>query len=160
MEFFYPNLQNDMWRIIGYVFFENKDYFLADNKKAFDKDKLIDFLSEKGIAIFDTAEEIIRLKDNASDKFLEVVVHTDIANLLRQIPNCRAIVTTGQKATDLICSQLNINEQPAVGQAVLFMLENREYAFYRMPSTSRAYPKPIIEKAMAYAAMFKQINLL
>lgn len=34
MDFFYPNLQNDMWRIFGYIFFNDKEYFLTDNKKA------------------------------------------------------------------------------------------------------------------------------
>lgn len=27
MDFFYPNLQNDMWRIFGFIFFDDKDYF-------------------------------------------------------------------------------------------------------------------------------------
>lgn len=29
MDFFYPNLQNDMWRIVGLVFFGDKGYFLT-----------------------------------------------------------------------------------------------------------------------------------
>jgi len=37
MDFYYPNLQNDMWRIIGFVFYGDKDYFLTDTKKAIDK---------------------------------------------------------------------------------------------------------------------------
>ncbi len=53
-------------------------------------------------------------KDNASDKFLEVVEATDIAALLRQLPECRAIVTTGQKATDTLRQQFNV-EEPKVG---------------------------------------------
>ena len=28
MNFYYPNYQNDMWRIFGLIFFQNKDYFL------------------------------------------------------------------------------------------------------------------------------------
>ena len=27
MDFYYPNLNNDMWRIVGLLFFNNKDYF-------------------------------------------------------------------------------------------------------------------------------------
>ena len=26
MDFFYPNLQNDMWRIFGLIFFDNKEH--------------------------------------------------------------------------------------------------------------------------------------
>jgi hypothetical protein len=28
MNFFYPNLQNDMWRIFGFIFFRDKNHFL------------------------------------------------------------------------------------------------------------------------------------
>lgn len=44
MEFFYPNLQNDMWRIFGIIFFQNKDHFLNPDKKVFDKERIIDLL--------------------------------------------------------------------------------------------------------------------
>ena len=96
MEFFYPNLQNDMWRIFGIIFFQNKDHFLNPDKKVFDKERIIDLLNKKGIALYDTASAVRRLQDNASDKFLEVVEQTDISLLLKQIPMCKAIVTTGQ----------------------------------------------------------------
>ena len=123
MDFFYPNLQNDMWRIFGFLFYNNKEYFLLPDKKAFDKDKLIDFLTEKGIALYDTATSIRRLKDNASDKFLEVIEPTDIRLLLKQLPRCRAIVTTGQKATDIIREQIEVKE-PAVGGSSPFFFED------------------------------------
>ena len=110
MDFYYPNLNNDMWRIVGLLFFGDKDHFLNDTRKAFCREEIIDFLNEKGIALFDTASSIRRLQDNASDKFLEVVQPTDIAALLRQLPECRAIVTTGQKATDTLRAQLEVEE--------------------------------------------------
>ena len=34
MDFYYPNLINDMWRIVGLLFFNNKDYFLNETPKA------------------------------------------------------------------------------------------------------------------------------
>ena len=34
MDFFYPNLQNDMWRIVGLIFFQNKEHFLNPEKKS------------------------------------------------------------------------------------------------------------------------------
>ena len=102
MDFFYPNLQNDMWRIVGLVFFGDKGYFLTPDAKRFDKERIVRFCEEKGLALYDTAEEIIRLKNNASDNFLQVVREVDLAQLLAAVPTCRAIVTTGQKATDVI----------------------------------------------------------
>ena len=112
MEFFYPNLQNDMWRIFGIIFFQNKDHFLNPDKKVFDKERIIDLLNKKGIALYDTASAVRRLQDNASDKFLEVVEQTDISLLLKQIPMCKAIVlslihiyqySNQQKAINNIC---------------------------------------------------------
>ena len=69
--------------------------------------------------MFDTASAIRRLQDNASDKFLEVVQPTDIPALLHRIPQCKAIVTTGEKVVltspksgNKAC-RLPLMEQPA-----------------------------------------------
>ena len=72
-----------------FLFFGDKEHFLNESRKAFCREQIVDFLNEKGIALFDTASSIRRLQDNASDKFLEVVQPTDIAALLRQLPECR-----------------------------------------------------------------------
>ncbi len=32
MDFYYPNFQNDMWRIMGLIFFSDKEYFIRDKK--------------------------------------------------------------------------------------------------------------------------------
>lgn len=159
MDFFYPNLQNDMWRIFGLIFFDDKDRFLFPDKKAFDKKRLIEFLSEKGIALYDTASSVRRLQDNASDKFLEVVEPTDIRLLLKQLPQCKAIVTTGQKATDIIRSQIDV-EEPKVGESCPFEFEDRTLRLYRMPSSSRAYPLAIEKKASVYRFMLNELDFL
>ena len=159
MDFFYPNLQNDMWRIFGLIFFDDKDYFLFPDKKAFDKKRLIEFLTEKGIALYDTASSVRRLQDNASDKFLEVVEPTDIRLLLKQLPQCKAIVTTGQKATDIIRSQIDV-EEPKVGESRPFEFEDRTLRLYRMPSSSRAYPLAIEKKASVYRCMLNELDFL
>jgi G:T/U-mismatch repair DNA glycosylase len=102
MEFFYPNWINDMWRVMGVIFFGNRRHFEALNEKHFDAERVATFCRQLGIALFDTACEVRRLKNNASDKFLEVVTPTDIGALLAQLPHCKAIVTTGQKATETL----------------------------------------------------------
>ena len=55
MEFFYPNWINDMWRIMGLIFFDDKEHFVAEEcgKKVrrFDREKCAGFASEKGIAM-------------------------------------------------------------------------------------------------------------
>ena len=159
MDFYYPNLNNDMWRIFGILFFDDKDYFLNETRKAFCRERIIDFLNEKGIALFDTASSIRRLQDNASDKFLEVVEATDVTALLRQLPECKAIVTTGQKATDTLRQQFNV-EEPKVGDYSEFIFEGRAMRLYRMPSSSRAYPLALDKKATAYRSMYQDLQIL
>lgn len=154
MDFYYPNLNNDMWRIVGLLFFNNKDYFLNETRKAFCRERIISFLNDKGIALFDTASAIRRLQDNASDKFLEVVQPTDISRLLGQLPECKAIVTTGQKATDTLRAQFEV-EEPKVGDFSEFVFDGRPMRLYRMPSSSRAYPLALYKKRQHTAPCIK-----
>ena len=164
MDFFYPNWINDMWRIIGYLFFDDKEHFVAegtDGKKVkrFDRDICAGFAASAGIAMYDTASEVRRLKDNASDKFLEVVTPTDIADLISRIPECNAIVTTGQKATDTITHTFEC-EEPAVGEFTEAMIGGRKIRLWRMPSSSRAYPLALEKKAEYYRRMYEYENIL
>lgn len=185
MDFYYPNWINDFWRICGIVFFGDKTYFETPGEKKFDKDRIIAFCREKGIAMYDTATEIRRLMDNASDKFLEVVTPTDIPALLAAIPQCRVIVTTGQKATETLCATFGCPEPPMGGTVPIRIPaslpgylfapspadslaasaqpdrpEDRTLQFWRMPSTSRAYPSPIEKKAAAYRTLFLSAGIL
>ena len=161
MEFYYPNYQNDMWKIFGLVFFQNKEHFLDIANKKFKEQQIRDFLNEKGIAIFDTAYQIVRLKGNASDKFLQISKPTDLAKLLQHIPQCHSIMTTGDKATDtLMLSMPEDTEKPQIGKSTKAHFTGRDLTLYRMPSSSRAYPLAIEKKAEAYAQLFKEIGLL
>lgn len=167
MDFFYPNWINDMWRIMGLIFFDDKDHFVASGKdgrkeKRFDRDRCAGFAWEKGIAMYDTATEVRRLKDNASDKFLEIVVPTDIKALLEKLPECHAVVTTGQKATDVMTEMFGCDEPPVGGHTVFTLDEKctRSVRFWRMPSSSRAYPLPLEKKAEHYRRMYEKENML
>ena len=159
MEFYYPNWINDFWRICGLVFYGEKDHFVVAGQKRFDLEKIKEFCLEKGIALYDTATEVRRLQDNASDKFLEVVTPTDIPALLERIPQCRAVVTTGQKATDVLVGAFGCDE-PAVGGSAPVTIAGRALEFWRMPSTSRAYPLPLERKAEAYRRLFAALGLV
>lgn len=161
MDFYYPNYQNDMWRIFGLIFFKDKDYFLDLPNKCFKEQQIRDFLTEIGIAIFDTAYQVKRLQGNASDKFLEIVTATDLSQLLGQIPMCHTIMTTGDKATDTLMQHFpeQINK-PVIGQSVQVNYVNRELNLYRLPSSSRAYPLALDRKADAYKQFFQTIGFL
>ena len=160
MNFYYPNFQNDMWRIFGIVFFDNKNHFIAQNGKVFNESDIRDFLTSKGIALFDTAVEVIRHKGNASDQFLEIVKPADLKTLLSQIPHCKTIVTTGQKATDTLMMILKVNNTPPVCGYIHASYGGRKLICYRMPSSSRAYPKALTDKSLDYKRMFEAIGLL
>ena len=159
MEFYYPNWLNDFWRICGMVFFGDREHFVVPGEKRFDPQMIMAFCKEKGIALYDTATEIRRLKDNASDKFLEVVTPTDITALLERIPECRAVVTTGQRATDVLVGAFGCDE-PRVGGRAGLTVSGRGLDFWRMPSTSRAYPLSLEKKADAYRSLFNTLGLL
>ena len=73
MAFYYPNFINDMWRIVGLLFFHDKDHFVDAAHKRFRLDLLVPFLQSQGIALFDTATRIRRTTGTASDKDLEIV---------------------------------------------------------------------------------------
>ena len=164
MDFYYPNFINDHWRIEGEVFFGDRNHFVDVEAKRFKINEIVSFCQDKGIAFYDTSTAIRRLMDNASDKFLEVVEPTDIPALISKLPHLRAIVTTGEKATDTICASLQIPETPKVNTFVtipqLLNHDSESIILYRLPSSSRAYPLAFTKKAEAYRKMFEHTGLL
>ena len=162
MDFYYPNFINDHWRIEGQIFFGDKNHFVDVKAKRFKIDEIVAFCQEKGLAFFDTSTAIRRLQGNASDKFLEVVEPTDIRALLAQLPHCRAIVTTGEKATETICAYFGIPVIPKVNTHIELSIPSplgeagRGLQLYRLPSSSRAYPLSFDKKVEAYRRCFNQ----
>ena len=163
MDFFYPNFINDHWRIEGAIFFGNRNHFVDEKAKQFKLDEIVAFCQEKGLAFFDTSTAIRRLQDNASDKFLEVVEPTNIPALLTHLPHLRAIVTTGEKATDTICASLSIPTMPKVNTFVpipnVYNQDGQQLILYRLPSSSRAYPLAFDKKVEAYRRMFLTVSI-
>ncbi len=159
MEFFYPNFTNDMWRIFGFCFFGDKQYFVDEEHKSFRQQDIEQLLRQRGIGLYDTATAIVRTQGTAADKDLEVVEATDLEALLDKIPHCQVVVTTGEKATSVFCEHFAL-EAPKVGTYVAFSYGLRTLRLYRMPSSSRAYPMRVERKAEYYKPMFEAINIL
>lgn len=157
MDFFYPNFQNDMWRIFGLVFFGDKDHFVDNEARTFHREEIIELLNREGIALYDTATKVIRTQNTASDKDLEVVTPTDLDSLLKRMPMLEGVVTTGQKATDLFTEHFKI-AQPKVGESVTFEFYGKELRLWRMPSSSRAYPMKVDRKAEIYERVLLKTN--
>ena len=146
MEFYYPNKTNDFWRIMGIIFYGDVNHFR---------------LSEKGIALHDTGAAVRRLKDNASDKFLDIVEPVNLGALLAEMPECRFIATTGEKAASVV-AMLTSSPLPKIGEwvDVTWEADGRELEITRMPSTSRAYPLAVEAKADAYRQLFIRAGLI
>ena len=156
-DFFYPNFINDHWRIEGKVFYGDKDYFVDNVAKRFRLRVIAEHCNGRGIAFFDTATAVRRLKDNASDKFLEVVEPTDIRALTAGLRQLKAVITTGEKATETICRYFGLDNMPRVNGYT--ELEDG-LEMYRLPSSSRAYPLAFDKKVEAYRAMFQRYGMV
>ena len=158
MPFYYPNWINDFWRIMGLIHFGDKNHFCIPGQKRFDEVTIREFCTREGLAFYDTACEVRRLKDNASDAFLEVVTPTDIRALLARIPECHTLVTTGEKASQVVAQAFGCPVPPVGGSTVIssegVAEVEKSLTFWRMPSTSRAYPLPLEKKAEAYHKLF------
>lgn len=160
MDFFYPNLINDFWRIMGIIFFNDKDALYDPIIKQFKLDAIKHLLNEKKIGMGDTGLEIKRLAGNASDKFLEIITPIPLWETLSLIPSCENLATTGEKAASVIAS-ITGTHIPKVGANVTTSKpDGSPLTIWRMPSTSRAYPLPIDKKAAFYTNMFRNIGLI
>lgn len=159
MDWYYPNFMNDMWRIFGICFFDDKQHFIVPGKKRFALEKIKTFLEEKRVAIFDTALRIRRTKGTASDKDLEIVEPADLDSMLRALPDCRGVLTAGQLATQIFTEHYGITaaKKMKMGSYVEFQFEGRSLRLYRMPSSSRAYPMATEKKAEYYQRMFDDL---
>lgn len=142
------------------IFFSDKNYFVDVKKKQFKKDAITAFLTKQNIAMYDTAISVIRHKNNAADKDLEVVEAAGIIDIIQKLPSLQKIIVTGQKALDTIVNQLTAESikisPPAVGAYVLFTAHSRSLRLYRMPSSSRAYPLALEKKSEVYDTIFNE----
>ena len=155
MNFYYPNPTNDFWRIMGQIFYGDPLALYNSEKKEFDLAEIKVLLRREGIAMSDTGYKVRRLRDNASDKFLEIVEPVNLYGLLVDMPRCHVVATTGEKAASVI-AELTGTAAPKVGEYVDAVYEplQRPLRIWRMPSTSRAYPLPLLQKAAFYHRLF------
>lgn len=159
MDFYYPNFINDMWRVFGLVYFDDREALVDKEHKTFRLEKIKSLLVEKGIALSDTGREVVRTKGNASDKDLDIRGTIDLAAVLARLPHLTAVATTGEKAAGVIAA-ITGTEAPAMGEFRECRLADsngheRRFRHWRMPSTSRAYPLPLEQKARFYSRLLK-----
>ncbi len=156
MDFYYPNPTNDFWRIMGLIFLGDKNALYDESMKRFDLDAVKSLMTEKHIALNDTARKVRRLKGNASDKYLEIVEPVPLYDLLESMPDCRTVATTGEKAAGVV-ADLTGTEVPKMGECVE---APGGLSVWRMPSTSRAYPMKAEVKAEYYRRLLEATGIL
>ena len=156
MEFYYPNRTNDFWFMMGLIFFGDRDALYNRDTRLFDLDAIKRLLNERGIALNDTGRVVRRLKGNASDKFLEIVEPVPLFDVLARMPQCHTVATTGEKAAGVIAS-LTDTAIPKMGEMVT---SADGLHIWRMPSTSRAYPMKLENKAAYYEELFRSCGVL
>lgn len=156
MDFYYPNPTNDFWRIMGLLFLGDKDALYDREARRFNLNAIKSLMTEHHIALNDTAREVRRLKGNASDKFLEIVTPVPLADLLKEMPDCHTVATTGEKAAGVV-AELTDTPLPKMGECITAA---SGLSIWRMPSTSRAYPMRLENKAEYYRRMFEACGIL
>ena len=160
MEWYYPNYTNDMWRIMGLIFYGDKLYFVDEAHKTYRLDAIKAMMREKGIAIFDTCLRIRRTMGNAADKDLEVVEQADLDGMLRALPQCRGVVTAGQLASNIFAGHYGLDvKKMKLGERCDFTFDNRTVSLFREPSSSRAFPMRVEQKAQYYLQMFEALGI-
>lgn len=147
-----------MWRIWALIATGDKSAFLMPDGKNFDKDRIVAYCHAIGLALSDTGEKVVREKGNASDAHLRVEKPRDFGLLLEQIPLCHDVALTGEKAVATLGSIVGF-KTIGIGEFVeTDHFCGRNVRIWRMPSSSRAYPRPIEWKADYYRRMLEYVN--
>lgn len=156
MEFYYPNRNNDFWRVMGLLYLGDPLALYDKTARTYRLEQIKELLDAHHIALGDTGHRVRRLEGNAADKSLEIVEPVDLDALLARMPDCRAVATTGEKAAGVVAA-LTGTPAPRMGECVP---GPRSIGIWRMPSTSRAYPLALDRKAGYYATMLRAAGCL
>ena len=160
MNFYYPNRTNDFWKIMGIIMENNPEAFYDKANKSYHPEKIKEMLVKRRIALADTGIKVRRLRDNASDKFLEIVETLDLPALLETMPQCRAIGAAGEKAASVVASIAGIPIPPIGIPSQWTLPSGRIIGIWRLPSTSRAYPLAPEKKAEAFRKFLKEEGII
>lgn len=156
MDFYYPNRTNDFWFMMGLIFFGDRDALYDRGTRLFNLPAIKKLLTGKGIALHDTARKVRRLKGNASDKFLDILEPVPLRELLAAMPECHTVAATGEKAAGVV-AELTGTPVPVMGG---MLTDASGLNIWRMPSTSRAFPMKLGDKASYYARMFRAAGVI
>lgn len=119
IHFYYPNKNNNMWRILGDIFYDETSHFYTTrnalatgNSKIvtcdLDEARIRHFAGSAPIGFFDVCSRIRRRSGNSSDANIDTLRRTDVFHdVLAHTPRCEAIVTTGTLALTMLLDALH-----------------------------------------------------
>ena len=145
-EFFYPNPNNDFWKVVFKV--ANKD--LDDYQKEEPVKIRKQILSDLKMGIADIGEKVLRQKDSSKDDNLFPIEYTDIFSLLEKHPAIKKIIITSSSGSNSVLSwfhnycalnkfRLDIPKSKLPIKAML-LFSKREIKIEIISSTSRLSP--------------------
>lgn len=144
--FFYPNPNNDFWRII----FKTAGLDLEDSQKMNSVEFRKKVLTKLGLGIADICQRIYRQQSSSNDNAVFPVEFTNIFLLLEKHPDITTIVVTSssKKSSALVWlhQYCSLNEKPfkipkgTLPKKTLLNFNNKPITIEIVPSTSRQSP--------------------
>lgn len=99
-EFFYPNPNNDFWRVLFRVAGKKLD----DHRNAEPVEIRKQVLTELNLGIGDIGKRILRQKESSKDESLFPIEYTDIFSILNNHPTIRKIIITSSSGGNSVLS--------------------------------------------------------
>ena len=148
MDFYYPNFINDMWRIMGYIFHGDRNWFVDERAKCFKKEMIVEFLLDKGIV---GKEAILK-------GFANVCETTGLRGRWEKLNDKPLVICdTGHNVAGWKFLSQQIEKQPCTHRHIVFgmvddkdvehvlqllrdKLKNGVKFYWTQPSTKRAIP--------------------
>ncbi|KAG5496091.1 hypothetical protein JKF63_02389 [Porcisia hertigi] len=166
IRFFYPNPNNDMWKVLGLVFYDDADAFYSPVEctssalslphphpsfksprsgtatRALDEARILRFAGSQPIGFFDTCRRVRRHLGNSADSNVEVLERTDVVgDVLLHAPQCAGIITTGTLALTMLLHSLaahgTFRTSTGVPVEVLFKTRQGKYKYNIPPIGGR-----------------------
>lgn len=99
-EFFYPNPNNDFWRVIFEVAGKKLDDF-HQTEPINARKQILSYLK---LGIADIGKKVLRQKDSSKDDHLFPIEYTDIFSLLETYPTIKKIIITSSSGANSVLS--------------------------------------------------------
>ncbi|TPP47041.1 hypothetical protein CGC20_33480 [Leishmania donovani] len=129
IRFYYPNANNDMWKVLGQVFYDDADAFYtaasrasslfsAPSKhaschaatRALDEARIVRFADSQPVGFFDVCRRVRRRLGTSADDNIEALERTNVVrDVLSHTPHCAGIITTGTLALTMLLDDLSVH---------------------------------------------------